>query len=99
MPTLAIERLFKIAQVSKYFRCPRRTGSTVAKSLLHSKCMEEAKTKAQACKSPDSVSGLFQLRVLGFGLLQDDDIGVGVLPEGEEVFVGLEGTDAGGVSI
>jgi len=31
-----------------------------------------------------------QLRVLGFGLLQDGDVGVGVFPEGEEVVVGGE---------
>jgi hypothetical protein len=40
---------------------------------------------------------LFQFRVLRFGLLQDGDVGVGVFPEGEEVFVGGEGADAGGV--
>jgi len=33
---------------------------------------------------------LLQLRVLGFGLLQDGNVGVGVFPEGEEVFVGGE---------
>ena len=31
---------------------------------------------------------LSQLRVLGLGLLQDGDVGVGVLPERQEVFVG-----------
>jgi len=31
-----------------------------------------------------------QLRVLGFGLFQDGDVGVGVFPEGEEVVVGGE---------
>jgi hypothetical protein len=31
---------------------------------------------------------LLQLRVLRLGLLQDGDVGVGVFPEGEEVFVG-----------
>jgi hypothetical protein len=31
-----------------------------------------------------------QLRVLGFGLLQDGDVGVGVFPELEEIFVGGE---------
>jgi len=41
-------------------------------------------------------NGLLQLRVLGFGLLEDGDVGVGVLPEGEEVFVGGERPDAGG---
>src|ERR1039458_8275582 len=30
---------------------------------------------------------LLQLRVLGLGLLQDGDVGVGVFPEGEEILV------------
>jgi len=29
-----------------------------------------------------------QFRVLGFGLLQDGDVGVGVFPEGEEILIG-----------
>jgi len=29
-----------------------------------------------------------QRRVLGFGLRQDGDVGIGVFPEGEEIFVG-----------
>ena len=29
-----------------------------------------------------------QFRVLGFGLLQDGDVGVGVFPEGEDVLIG-----------
>ena len=33
------------------------------------------------------ISGLLQLRVLGFGLLQDGDVGVGVLPEGKTVLI------------
>ena len=32
--------------------------------------------------------GLLQVRVLRLGLLQDGDVGVGVLPEGKEVLVG-----------
>src|SRR6202040_227174 len=42
---------------------------------------------------------LLQLRVLRFGLLQDGDVGVGVFPEGEEIFVGGECPDAGGIGI
>src|SRR5271170_2302872 len=42
---------------------------------------------------------LLQLRVLGFGLLQDGDVGVGVFPEREEILVGGERTDAGGIGI
>src|ERR1039457_2554251 len=33
---------------------------------------------------------LLQPRVLGFGCLQDGDVGVGVFPEAEEVFIGGE---------
>jgi hypothetical protein len=40
---------------------------------------------------------LVQLRVLRLGLLQDGD--VGVFPEGEEVFVGGERPDTGGVRV
>src|SRR5580704_1377117 len=40
---------------------------------------------------------LLQLRVLRFGLLQDWDVGVGVFPEGEEILVGSERPDAGGI--
>src|SRR5580704_12563245 len=40
-----------------------------------------------------------KVRVLGFGLLQDRDVGIGVFPEGEEVFVGSEVSDAGGITI
>jgi hypothetical protein len=42
---------------------------------------------------------LLQPRVLGFGLLQDGDVGVGVFPESEKIFVGGECTDAGGIGI
>jgi len=38
-----------------------------------------------------------QLRVLCLGFLQDGDVGVGVLPESEKVFVGSERADAGGI--
>jgi hypothetical protein len=39
-----------------------------------------------------------QLRLLRLGLLQDGDVGVGVFPEGEEVFVGGECPNAGGLA-
>src|ERR1035437_6227085 len=42
---------------------------------------------------------LLQLRVLGFGLLQDGNVGVGVFPEREEIFVGGERPDAAGIGI
>ena len=40
-----------------------------------------------------------QLRVLGFGFFQNGNVGIGVFPEGEEVFVGGEGATAGEVGI
>src|ERR1019366_1233647 len=42
---------------------------------------------------------LLQLRVLRLGLPQDGDVGVGVFPEGEEVFVGGERSDASGIGV
>jgi len=42
---------------------------------------------------------LLQLRVLRLGLLQDGDVGVGVFPEREEILVGGERTDAGGIGV
>jgi hypothetical protein len=45
MTTLAIERLFKIAQVSRYFDRPRPTRSTVAKSPYRSLTPKKAKEK------------------------------------------------------
>ena len=38
----------------------------------------------------DRTGMLVQLRVLRLGLLQDGDVGVGVFPEREEIFVGGE---------
>src|ERR1039458_2701772 len=42
---------------------------------------------------------LLQLRVLGLGFLQDGDAGVGVFLEREEIFVGGERPDAGGIGV
>src|ERR1035438_3597094 len=42
---------------------------------------------------------LLQLREFRLGFLQDGDVGVGVFPEGEEVFVGGESASAGEVGI
>src|ERR1035441_4449428 len=42
---------------------------------------------------------LLQRRVLGFGFLQDGDVGVGIFPEGEKIFVTSEGASAGEVRI
>lgn len=45
------------------------------------------------------VMTLLQLHVLGFGFLQDGDVRIGVVPEGEEVFVGGERSNAGSIGI
>src|SRR2546425_6335750 len=45
------------------------------------------------------MSLLLQLRVLRLGFLQDGDVGVGVFPEREEIILGGERPDAGGVAI
>src|ERR1700722_1973307 len=42
---------------------------------------------------------LLQLGVFGFGFLEDRDVGVGVFPEREKIFVGGERADAGGIGI
>jgi len=47
----------------------------------------------------DCLTSLLQPRILSFGLLQDGDVGVGVFPEGEEVLVGGESTDTGGIGV
>ena len=42
---------------------------------------------------------LLQFCVLCFRFFQDGDVGVGVFPEREEIFVGGESPDAGGIGI
>ena len=56
-------------------------------------------TGSRSLDAGSSSVQLLQLRVLRFGLLQDGDIGVGVFPEGEEIFVGGECPDTGGIGI
>ena len=40
---------------------------------------------------------LMQFRVVGFGFLQDGNVGVGIFPQCEEIFVGAERPDASGI--
>jgi hypothetical protein len=54
------------------------------------------------CINPAAESTVFQLlqlRVLCLGLVQDGDVGVGILPECEETLVSGERTDVGGIGI
>jgi hypothetical protein len=46
---------------------------------------ENAAIVQRSVKTPGLLGELLQLGVLGFGLLQDGDVGVGVFPEREEV--------------
>src|ERR1700675_1665430 len=46
-----------------------------------------------------TVKALLKLRVLTFGLLQDGDVGVGILPEREEIRVSGERPYTGGIGI
>src|ERR1700757_818589 len=52
---------------------------------------------SRACAS--SSKQLSQLRVLRFGFLQDGNVGVGVFPQREKIFVGGERSNAGGIGI
>jgi hypothetical protein len=42
---------------------------------------------------------LLELRVLRFGFLQDENVGVGVFPEREKIFVGSAGPNASRIGI
>jgi len=59
-----------------------------------------AVTKGQAAIVMErKVIRSLQLRVLHLGFFQDGDVGVGFFPECEEIFVGGESPDAGGIGI
>jgi len=47
-----------------------------------------------ACGLVSQCTGSLQLCVLRLGFLQDGDVGVGIFPEGEEIFVGGPGLDS-----
>jgi hypothetical protein len=51
------------------------------------------------CGDEIRTSALLQLRVLGLGLLQDGNAGVGILPEREKILVSSERPDTGGICI
>jgi len=65
-------------------------------SAAHGRCHLRAsnKTAASALNQEKKTASL-QHRVLCFDFLQDGDVGVGVLPEDEEIFVGSQRPDAG----
>src|SRR5437764_12787751 len=66
-------------------------GKTTKRSLA-------SPIKIPACQD-DLKAHSLQLRVLRLGLLQDGDVGIGVFPEGEEVFVGSKRPHAGSIGI
>src|SRR5208282_4374294 len=67
-------------------------GERMAQSCAYNSC-------GRAASDEQDFSPLLQLRALRFGLLQDGDVGVGVFPKGEEILVGGERADAGGIGI
>ena len=79
-------------QTAVLVRRLRRNPPCWPKRLIVSELRAPNKTSTRAA----SVLSL-QLRVLGLGLLQDGDFGVGVFPKGEEIFVG--GAGFGGIAL
>jgi hypothetical protein len=57
----------------------------------HLLLLREVHTAQQILEARVGAQGLFQLRVLRLGFLQDGDVGVSVFPEGEEILIGGAG--------
>ena len=81
----------------------RKGYQSVLNSLLRSALIEQLRGKAKSAKLrlvsghdfhscpswPSQIAASLQLRVLGFGLLVNRDVGIGVFPEGEEIMIRL----------
>jgi len=76
----------------------RNSSNRQGVSSLLSACHWLSFRKPKFHKS-EILRALLQLGVLRLGLLQDGDVGVGVFPKREEIFVGGKPADAGGVGI
>jgi hypothetical protein len=74
------------------------TGSTIAAWTSACEGKRVAVEKNQQASRHNFI-GLLKLGVLRLGFFQDGDVGVGVFPEREEIFVGGECPDAGGIDI
>src|SRR5580704_15379182 len=76
---------FASAQTRVWWRDRPEKGKQINLTLrVHILNLREC-TPATGYRLPD---GLLQLRILGFGFLQDGNVGAGVLPKGEEILVG-----------
>jgi hypothetical protein len=71
--------------------CAYRSGRGL--DLMGPICPDERFRNLKWAMVVTRVPPLWQLRVLGFGLLQNGDVGIGVFPEGEEVFIGCPCSD------
>src|SRR5271154_2911203 len=83
-------------------RCCRRSAWRAWKSIASSLSGREKEVHGfQLCSSftVEGADRLLQLGVLCLGLFQDGDVRIGIFPEREEIFVGSEGAEAGGVGI
>ena len=74
-------------------RCTCAVCSKVAFTTESADCLDNCRGRLgkEGVQSSDYVSRLLQLGVLGFGFFQNRDVGVGVLPESEEILVGGTG--------
>jgi hypothetical protein len=77
---------------------PGRDVQDRSRSYLRQRPTQPASRFRSGCRQLRRIE-LLQLRILRLGFLQDWDVGVGVFPEREKVFVGSERPDAGGIRI
>jgi hypothetical protein len=85
--------------LSTFVRCGSDFGTSLGCSAEHSRHLRATRLCRCVPEILPRITDLPQLRVLGFGLLQDGDVRVGVFPQSEEVVVGGECPDAGGIDI
>src|SRR5215470_9680372 len=67
-----------------------RVGRPFANSLYQPEVFAPIKSELKTMRDPlgySRGSGLLQFRVLGLGLLQDGDVGVGVFPQRQEILI------------
>jgi len=75
-----------------YYRAHRNARLGGKDTIVLAERLTKTSTLAACVRS-------LQLRVFGFSFFQDGDVGVGVFPEGEEIFVGGEGTGASSIGV
>jgi len=81
------------------FRLPKRRSLSPSCSRRIVRGYEGVGDSRSGSTSFRAASPLLQLRVFRLGFLQDGNVGVGVFPQPEEVFVGGERPSAGSIGI